>query len=135
MLQLKCSLGFGSSVKKGKELESWRAFLPERRRDADPEAYFSVCDELQAPVLTQPWKQAVINALFAHVTKIIFSCFIYRWSESPRIRVACSHLFFYFSFTKQITYIETSAKDPPMNVDKAFHELVRVIRWVDDPRN
>ncbi|KAL7831345.1 hypothetical protein SRHO_G00308480 [Serrasalmus rhombeus] len=27
-----------------------------------------------------------------------------------------------------ITYIETSAKDPPMNVDKAFHELVRVIR-------
>lgn len=28
----------------------------------------------------------------------------------------------------QITYIETSAKDPPMNVDKAFHELVRVIR-------
>ncbi|KAK2819618.1 hypothetical protein Q7C36_021264 [Tachysurus vachellii] len=24
-----------------------------------------------------------------------------------------------------ITYIETSAKDPPMNVDKAFHELVR----------
>ncbi|XP_018620454.1 ras-related protein M-Ras isoform X3 [Scleropages formosus] len=29
-----------------------------------------------------------------------------------------------------ITYIETSAKDPPLNVDKAFHELVRVIsRW------
>lgn len=27
-----------------------------------------------------------------------------------------------------ITYIETSAKDPPMNVDRAFHELVRVIR-------
>ncbi|KAK3509873.1 hypothetical protein QTP70_018491 [Hemibagrus guttatus] len=27
-----------------------------------------------------------------------------------------------------ITYIETSAKDPPMNVDKTFHELVRVIR-------
>ncbi|XP_072314547.1 ras-related protein M-Ras-like [Eucyclogobius newberryi] len=27
-----------------------------------------------------------------------------------------------------ITYIETSAKDPPMNVDKAFHQLVRVIR-------
>ncbi|CAB1346998.1 unnamed protein product, partial [Coregonus sp. 'balchen'] len=27
-----------------------------------------------------------------------------------------------------ITYIETSAKDPPMNVDKAFHGLVRVIR-------
>uniref|UniRef100_A0A8C9U5X8 Muscle RAS onco homolog n=1 Tax=Scleropages formosus TaxID=113540 RepID=A0A8C9U5X8_SCLFO len=25
-----------------------------------------------------------------------------------------------------ITYIETSAKDPPMNVDKAFHELVRL---------
>lgn len=30
----------------------------------------------------------------------------------------------------QITYIETSAKEPPMNVDKAFHELVRVIRYV-----
>uniref|UniRef100_A0A3B3Q2I2 Muscle RAS onco homolog n=1 Tax=Paramormyrops kingsleyae TaxID=1676925 RepID=A0A3B3Q2I2_9TELE len=29
-----------------------------------------------------------------------------------------------------ITYIETSAKEPPMNVDKAFHELVRVIRYV-----
>uniref|UniRef100_A0A8C7QUU7 Small monomeric GTPase n=1 Tax=Oncorhynchus mykiss TaxID=8022 RepID=A0A8C7QUU7_ONCMY len=28
----------------------------------------------------------------------------------------------------QIAYIETSAKDPAMNVDKAFHELVRVIR-------
>ncbi|XP_062302349.1 ras-related protein M-Ras-like isoform X2 [Osmerus eperlanus] len=27
-----------------------------------------------------------------------------------------------------IAYIETSAKDPPMNIDKAFHELVRVIR-------
>ncbi|OCT60924.1 ras-related protein M-Ras [Xenopus laevis] len=27
-----------------------------------------------------------------------------------------------------ITYIETSAKDPPQNVDKAFYELVRVIR-------
>ncbi|KAJ3592587.1 hypothetical protein NHX12_007714 [Muraenolepis orangiensis] len=27
-----------------------------------------------------------------------------------------------------ISYIETSAKDPPLNVDKAFHELVRVIR-------
>uniref|UniRef100_A0A8C7QUT7 Small monomeric GTPase n=1 Tax=Oncorhynchus mykiss TaxID=8022 RepID=A0A8C7QUT7_ONCMY len=27
-----------------------------------------------------------------------------------------------------VTYIETSAKDPAMNVDKAFHELVRVIR-------
>lgn len=33
-----------------------------------------------------------------------------------------------FCFAFQITYIETSAKDPPMNVDKAFHELVRVIR-------
>ncbi|XP_005049631.1 PREDICTED: ras-related protein M-Ras isoform X1 [Ficedula albicollis] len=27
-----------------------------------------------------------------------------------------------------IPYIETSAKDPPLNVDKAFHDLVRVIR-------
>ncbi|CAF4399480.1 unnamed protein product [Rotaria magnacalcarata] len=28
----------------------------------------------------------------------------------------------------QIPYIETSAKVPPVNVDAAFHELVRVIR-------
>ncbi|XP_075237927.1 ras-related protein M-Ras-like [Lycorma delicatula] len=27
-----------------------------------------------------------------------------------------------------ITYIETSAKDPPLNVDAAFHEVVRIIR-------
>ncbi|CAF1515449.1 unnamed protein product, partial [Didymodactylos carnosus] len=27
-----------------------------------------------------------------------------------------------------IAYIETSAKDPPMNVDSAFQELVRIIR-------
>ena len=27
-------------------------------------------------------------------------------------------------------YIETSAKDPPLNVDAAFHEVVRVIRYV-----
>ncbi|KAL7991812.1 hypothetical protein Chor_016068, partial [Crotalus horridus] len=26
-----------------------------------------------------------------------------------------------------IPYIETSAKDPPLNVDRAFHDLVRVI--------
>lgn len=32
------------------------------------------------------------------------------------------------SFAFQIPYIETSAKDPPLNVDKAFHDLVRVIR-------
>ncbi|ELW48586.1 Ras-related protein M-Ras [Tupaia chinensis] len=32
------------------------------------------------------------------------------------------------SFDFQIPYIETSAKDPPLNVDKAFHDLVRVIR-------
>lgn len=31
-------------------------------------------------------------------------------------------------FALQIPYIETSAKDPPLNVDKAFHDLVRVIR-------
>lgn len=36
-----------------------------------------------------------------------------------------------FMSLSQITYIETSAKDPPMNVDKAFHELVRVIRCVE----
>ncbi|XP_041367553.1 ras-related protein M-Ras-like [Gigantopelta aegis] len=28
----------------------------------------------------------------------------------------------------RIKYIETSAKDPPLNVDLAFHEVVRVIR-------
>lgn len=28
----------------------------------------------------------------------------------------------------QIPYIETSAKDPPLNVDAAFHEVVKVIR-------
>ncbi|XP_013391764.1 ras-related protein M-Ras-like isoform X1 [Lingula anatina] len=27
-----------------------------------------------------------------------------------------------------VQYIETSAKDPPLNVDAAFHEVVRVIR-------
>lgn len=32
------------------------------------------------------------------------------------------------SFAFQIPYIETSAKDPPLNVDNAFHDLVRVIR-------
>lgn len=37
-------------------------------------------------------------------------------------------IIYVFAFVFQITYIETSAKDPPMNVDKAFHELVRVIR-------
>ena len=30
----------------------------------------------------------------------------------------------------QIPYIETSAKDPPLNVDAAFHEVVRVIKYV-----
>lgn len=30
--------------------------------------------------------------------------------------------------TLKIPYIETSAKDPPLNVDAAFHEVVRVIR-------
>ncbi|KAJ8313572.1 hypothetical protein KUTeg_008133 [Tegillarca granosa] len=28
----------------------------------------------------------------------------------------------------RLPYIETSAKDPPLNVDLAFHEVVRVIR-------
>ncbi|XP_070565689.1 ras-related protein M-Ras-like [Ptychodera flava] len=28
----------------------------------------------------------------------------------------------------KIPYIETSAKDPPLNIDAAFHEVVRVIR-------
>ncbi|UYV63458.1 MRAS [Cordylochernes scorpioides] len=30
----------------------------------------------------------------------------------------------------KMSYIETSAKDPPLNVDAAFHDLVRIIRWV-----
>ena len=29
----------------------------------------------------------------------------------------------------KIPYIETSAKNPPINVDKAFHEVVRIIRY------
>uniref|UniRef100_A0A670YXX3 Muscle RAS oncogene homolog n=1 Tax=Pseudonaja textilis TaxID=8673 RepID=A0A670YXX3_PSETE len=29
--------------------------------------------------------------------------------------------------SQYIPYIETSAKDPPLNVDKAFHDLVRII--------
>lgn len=33
----------------------------------------------------------------------------------------------------KIPYIETSAKNPPLNVDKAFHEVVRIIR--DQPQN
>lgn len=28
----------------------------------------------------------------------------------------------------KVPYIETSAKDPPVNVDAAFHELVRVVK-------
>ena len=30
----------------------------------------------------------------------------------------------------QIPYVETSAKDPPVNVDKAFHDLVGLIKSV-----
>lgn len=30
----------------------------------------------------------------------------------------------------KIPYIETSAKNPPINVDRAFHEVVRIIRYV-----
>ncbi len=33
----------------------------------------------------------------------------------------------------KIPYIETSAKNPPVNVDKAFHEVVRIIR--NQPQN
>lgn len=33
-----------------------------------------------------------------------------------------------FANELQIPYIETSAKVPPINVEVAFHELVRVIR-------
>ncbi|XP_050388339.1 ras-related protein M-Ras [Patella vulgata] len=33
----------------------------------------------------------------------------------------------------RIKYIETSAKDPPLNVDQAFHDVVRVIR--DQPED
>ncbi|XP_054165947.1 ras-related protein M-Ras-like [Oppia nitens] len=28
----------------------------------------------------------------------------------------------------KVPYIETSAKDPPLNVDSAFHEIVRIVR-------
>ncbi|BFY97371.1 hypothetical protein BsWGS_00411 [Bradybaena similaris] len=34
----------------------------------------------------------------------------------------------------KIPYIETSAKDPPLNVDLAFHEVVRVIRRLPSPK-
>lgn len=34
----------------------------------------------------------------------------------------------------KVPYIETSAKDPPLNVDLAFHEVVRVIRRQPAPR-
>ncbi|XP_066958743.1 ras-related protein M-Ras-like [Macrobrachium rosenbergii] len=36
-----------------------------------------------------------------------------------------------------LSYIETSAKDPPLNVDSAFHEVVRIIRnspLIDGPK-
>lgn len=35
-----------------------------------------------------------------------------------------------------IGYMETSAKDPPFNVDAAFHQIVRVLRAAppDEPR-
>ncbi|CAG2102559.1 unnamed protein product [Medioppia subpectinata] len=33
----------------------------------------------------------------------------------------------------KVPYIETSAKDPPLNVDAAFHEVVRIIR--NQPQN
>jgi Ras-related protein M-Ras len=32
----------------------------------------------------------------------------------------------------KIPYIETSAKNPPINVDKAFHEVVRIIRYANE---
>ena len=35
----------------------------------------------------------------------------------------------------QIPYIETSAKVPPVNVDAAFHELVRAIRLQNQNQN
>lgn len=28
----------------------------------------------------------------------------------------------------KVPYIETSAKDPPVNVDAAFHEIVRIVK-------
>ncbi|XP_064456724.1 ras-related protein M-Ras-like [Ornithodoros turicata] len=35
----------------------------------------------------------------------------------------------------RISYIETSAKDPPINVDAAFHEVVRIIRNQPPPED
>lgn len=32
----------------------------------------------------------------------------------------------------KLPYIETSAKDPPINVDAAFHELVRIVKSFPD---
>jgi Ras-related protein M-Ras len=34
-----------------------------------------------------------------------------------------------------IPYIETSAKDPPVNVDAAFHELVRIVKSFPSEEN
>ncbi|KAK3772838.1 hypothetical protein RRG08_017402 [Elysia crispata] len=34
----------------------------------------------------------------------------------------------------RVPYIETSAKDPPLNVDLAFHEVVKVIRRQPSPK-
>ncbi|XP_018651270.1 putative gtp-binding protein rit [Schistosoma mansoni] len=34
----------------------------------------------------------------------------------------------------QVPYIETSAKDPPVNVDKMFHDMVRIIRKLPPPQ-
>jgi len=34
-----------------------------------------------------------------------------------------------------VPYIETSAKDPPVNVDLAFHDVVRVIRYATNNTN
>lgn len=41
-----------------------------------------------------------------------------------------SNIYDSFFYIIQIPYIETSAKDPPLNVDAAFHEVVKIIRLV-----
>ena len=91
------------------------------------------------------WKATLYRFIGKLLYKHIFKILCYVW----KIRVSHKYVIsfvlyditeFYLSFFwkypvllplvshYQIPYIETSAKDPPLNVDAAFHEVVRVIR-------
>ncbi|BFZ02183.1 hypothetical protein BsWGS_05222 [Bradybaena similaris] len=49
-------------------------------------------------------------------------------------RVVSEEQGFNLATSLKIPYIETSAKDPPLNVDLAFHEVIRVIRCQPSPK-